>query len=84
MKVWLVYNISPSFPFNVLADTIKVFDSYDKMYNYISNYYDTIVSGEEERIELAQMNDNSSWEEYKKEQITINENEIQWAEAELE
>lgn len=84
MKVWLIYNISTTFPFNALADSIKVFDSYEKMYQYISNYYDRLVPEEEERANYAYECSNANWEECKKDWIENNEDDtIRWAETKL-
>lgn len=84
MKIWLVDELDDSSPYLIRYDT-KAFDSYEKMYQYISNRLDELVPTEKEREELCAIwHDTPNWEAYKKDSIERNEDtELRWKEIEV-
>lgn len=86
MKIWLVYKLGDSFPYAIYPNTLKAFESYDKMYQYISAQLDELVPDPNEREELCNIwCDTPDWETYKK--VSIEQNDItvlRWKEIEVE
>lgn len=87
MKIWLVYEVSDNYPYAIRPNTFKAFESYDKMYQYISARLDKLVPDPKEREDLYTIYslwDVPDWETYKKVSIEQNDiTELQWKEIEV-
>ena len=84
MKVWLVYKFKSVYPYDVLKNSIRIFKSYDAMFQYISNYYDSAFD-QKEKAMCMEDGEYPDWETCKKAWIEDNDDEyIRWEERELE
>ena len=84
MKVWLVYKFKTVYPYDVLKNSIRIFKSYDAMFQYISNYYDSAFD-QKEKVMCMKDGEYPDWETCKKAWIEDNDDDyIRWEERELE